>query len=84
MMFGSNLNIIWYLANHINEYKRGGEYVGQRFGTRPSYEDYNLEIADELTPDPFSDEPHSIAHKSRLKLKKILENNTKIDDNKRD
>ena len=43
--------------------------MSQRFGVRFGlyYNDYDHEIAEELTPDPFSEEPHSLAHRGRYK-----------------
>lgn len=43
--------------------------MSQRFGVRFGlyYDDYDHEIAEELTPDPFSEEPHSLAHRGRYR-----------------
>lgn len=39
----------------------------QRFGSKFGiyYEDADQEIAEELVPDPFSEEPHSLPHRGR-------------------
>lgn len=41
----------------------------QRFGSKFGiyYEDTDQEIAEELAPDPFSEEPHSLPHRRRYR-----------------
>lgn len=45
----------------------------QRFGVRFGmyYDDSDQEIGEEITPDPFSEEPRSLAHKERYKCPKV-------------
>lgn len=47
----------------------------------PARYETEMEAAEELTPDPFSEEPHTIVHKKRMKSKENSQNHLNPHDN---